>query len=137
MYATLATYTTYNDYLSDEAKEDATILIEGGHGWQTTSRLGEMTMGLAYVENMRDLVDQIKNGNWVEEGTDDMTLEELLQEGNLVTKAIDQEMPNVTIYYGTDLSSVAAITTSTEILDEYAGISADNAREEVVTEAVE
>ncbi len=136
VYDTLATYTSYNDYLGDEPKNDATILIEGGHEWQITNRFGDMTMGLEYVENMKTLTEKVKAGDWVEEGYNDMTLEELLQEGYAVTKPVDHVFLDTTVYYGTDLTSVAGMTTSLASMEEFAGIVSEDSTE-AETEAAE
>ncbi len=131
VYDTLATYTSYNDYLGDEVKNDATILIEGGHEWQIINRFGDMTMGLEYVENMKTLTEKVKAGDWVEEGYEDMTLEELLQEGYAVTKPVDHVFLDTTVYYGTELTNLAA-------MEEFAGIvSEDSTEAETETEEAE
>lgn len=126
VYDKLASYTNYNDYLGGEEKSDAGILIEGGHGWQTTNRFGDMSMGLAYVENMKKLTEEIKDGDWVEEGYEDKSLEELLQEGYVVTKPLEHVFLDTTIYYGTELSDVAGMTTSMEAIQQYAGVAAED-----------
>lgn len=136
VYDTLATYTSYNDYLSEEPKNDAAILIEGGHEWQITNRFGDMTMGLEYVENLKTLTEKVKAGDWVEEGYEDMTLEELLQEGYAVTKPLEHAFLDTTVYYGTELTNVAGMSTSLAAMEEAAGI-AEEADTEAQTETAE
>ncbi len=117
VYDKLASYNSYNDYLGEESKE-AGILIKGGHSWQTTNRFGEMSMDLSYVKSMKDLCEKIKEGNWVKDGDEGKSIEELLKEGKLVTKPLEHPFLNVTIYYGEEPSSIAGITTSEEVLKE-------------------
>lgn len=119
VYERLASYNSYKDYLVEEEKECG-ILIKGGHAWQTTNRFGEMSMDLSYVNSMKELCEKIKEGKWVKEEEEEKSMEELLKEGQLVTKALEHPFLDTTIYYGEEPSSIAAITTSEEILKEVA-----------------
>lgn len=119
VYEKLASYNSYKDYLGKEEKE-AGILIKGGHSWQTTNRFGEMSMDLSYVNSMKELCEKIKEGKWVKDGEEGKSIDELLKEGKLVTKPLEHPLLDTTIYYGEEPSSIAAITTSEEILKEVA-----------------
>ena len=121
-YDTLASYNTYDDYLGNGEKTDANIHIEGGHGWQIWNRFGDMNMDLSYVESLKTLLEKAKDGQWVSAGDDNKTLEELMEEGNLVTKPLDHVFLDTTIYYGPELESAAGMTTSMAALKEYAGL---------------
>lgn len=122
VYDKLASYTNYNDYLSEEEKTDANIHLEGGHGWQIWNRFGDMQMDLSYVECMKALLEKIPDADWVEDGYEGKTLEELLQEGYAVTKPADHPHYNTTIYYGSEMPKVAAITTMDSYLNEFVGL---------------
>lgn len=121
VYDKMAACTTYNDYLGGEEKDDATLSIHGGHGWQIWNRFGDMKMDIGYIANMKSLLEQIPEGNWVEDGTDGK-IEDLLQEGKLVTKPIEGAFLDTTIYFGEDLTEVAGVSTSMDALKEVAGL---------------
>lgn len=120
VYDKLASYTNYNDYPGEEEKTDATISLLGGHAWQTTNRFGDMNMDLTNIASLKSLLEQIPEGKWVADGFEDKSIEELLQEGYVVTKPLEHPRLDTTIYYGPDLATVAGITTSMEALNEWA-----------------
>ena len=122
--AKMAATVDYNDYLGGEEKHDAVLHILGGHGWQIWNRFGTCAMDIRYIENLKTLTEKIPEGTWVAEGTDGKTLEELLQEGYVVTKPTGAWL-DTSIYYGPELDAVAGITTSTATLNEIAGITTE------------
>ena len=124
VYGKMKTMTNYDDYLGNGEKTDATLRIYGGHGWQYTNRFGDMKMDLGYIKSMKDLLDRLPEGDWVtadaegvaEDGTDINTL---LEDGKMVMKPANDWMS--TVYAGTDLSEVAAVTSMPDVFNEIAG----------------
>ncbi len=88
-----------------------------------------MNMNLDHLANMRDLLARPPKGGRVYDGGDGKSLEELLQEGDMVIKPIEGGWLDTTVYYGTELTTVAAVTTAADQLNIVAGI------EEAETEA--
>lgn len=121
--AALEAYNTYNDYLAEEVKSDASIEIMGGHNWQRVSRFGRLNMGLEFVKNLNTMMGLIKEGKWVEEGYEGKTEVELLKAGYVVhyNWGIEHFLGE-SMYYGTNIADVCCVDSNIAALNAFAGI---------------
>ncbi|MCI8634245.1 MAG: MBL fold metallo-hydrolase [Eubacterium sp.] len=114
-------YSSYNAGSGLGTKNDATIQLLGGHGWQYENRFGTMSMDISYVRNMKELIHRLADKeNWRYDGQDGKTLEEWMAEGYVVLKDVGN-MGRYTAYYGNPKTSAAGITGPHTAMLEYAG----------------
>lgn len=116
----LESYSSYNAGSGLGTKNDATIQLLGGHGWQYENRFGTMTMDISYVRNMKELIHRLADrNNWRFDGDGGKTLEEWMAEGYVVLKDVGN-MGRYTAYYGNPKTSAAGITGPYTAMVEYA-----------------
>ncbi len=100
----------------------AEILFLGGHTWQYTNRFGLMNMDIEYIKSMENSLHALADkSKWKYDGDDGLSLEQWLKQGRVVLKSADH-LDLYTAYFGTTLTSSAAITCPLFMLKEYAGI---------------
>ncbi len=118
----LEEYTSYDAGLGAGEETGADMLILGGHGWQYENRFGTMNMNLEYVKSMQNLIHALSDGDkWRYQGVDGNSVEDWMKEGYIALK--DAETRSMyTAYFGTTLTSSAAITCTLDVMRQYAGL---------------
>lgn len=116
----LETYTDYDTGLGLGVEQGAKLLFLGGHGWQYTNRFGRMNMDIEYAKSMQNLIHVLSDGSkWEYDGVDGLTLEQWMKRGNVALKTVNIA-DRYTAYFGTTLTSAAAITCPLPAMRQYA-----------------
>ena len=118
----LESYTFFDASLGLGREKGAHLLFLGGHAWQYTNRFGTMNMNIEYIKTMENLLHILADSSkWRYDGDEGLTLEQWLKQGYVVLKpATNSDL--YTAYFGTTLTSCAAITCTLPIMKEYAGL---------------
>lgn len=120
--AKLESYTEYDDCLGNGVQKGAQILLLGGHGWQYVSRLGTMRMDIEYVRSMQNLIHLLSDGSkWAYHGVDGLSMEQWMKRGYIALKDVGFNNGRYTAYFGSTLTSAAAITCPINALRQYGG----------------
>ena len=118
----LESYTSFDAGLGAGEETGAKLLLLGGHGWQYVNRFGTMNMDIEYAKSMQNLIHILSDASkWQYDGVDGMKLEDWMKQGYVALKAVEGNT-RYTCYFGTTLTSAAAITGPLDAMREYAGI---------------
>lgn len=118
----LESYTAFDAGLGAGEETGAKMLFLGGHGWQYVNRFGVMNMDIEYAKSMQNLIHVLSDGDkWQYDGVDGLTMEDWMRRGYVALKAVGSA-GRYTSYFGTTLTSAAAITCPLDAMREYAGI---------------
>jgi glyoxylase-like metal-dependent hydrolase (beta-lactamase superfamily II) len=120
----LAAYTSYDAGLGAGEQTGAKLLLEGGHGWQYENRFGNMNMDLEYAKSMQNLIHLLSDGDkWEYDGVDGLPMESWMKKGYIALKDAHNSWGNLyTAYFGTTLTSSAAVSCPIAALRQYAGL---------------
>ena len=120
--AALESYTTFDAGLGAGEESGAKMLFLGGHGWQYKNRFGTMNLDIEYAKSMQNLIHNLSDGSkWKYDGVDGLSLEDWMRQGYITLKAVEGNT-RYTCYFGTTLTSAAAITGPFDAMKEYAGL---------------
>lgn len=118
----LESYTAFDAGLGAGEETGAKMLFLGGHGWQYVNRFGVMNMDIEYAKSMQNLIHVMADSSkWQYDGVDGLTMEDWMKKGYAALKAVGSN-DRYTIYFGTTLTSAAAITGPFEAMCQYAGV---------------
>lgn len=118
----LESYTSFDAGLGAGEETGAKMLFLGGHGWQYVNRFGTMNMDIEYAKSMQNLIHILSDADkWQYDGVDGLTMEDWMKRGYVALKSVGA-FGRYTCYFGTTLTSAAAITGPLDAMKEYAGI---------------
>lgn len=114
-------YTAFDAGLGKGEEKGAKLLLLGGHGWQYENRFGTMNMDIEYVKSMQNLIHLLADGSkWQYHGVDGLSIEGWMKQGYIALKECN--MGRYTCYFGSTLTSAAAITGPLTAMRQYAGL---------------
>ena len=117
----LENYTLSNKSTCSTVNFKGDLLFLAGHTWQYSNGFGLMNMNMEYIKSMQNLLYALSDKEkWHYDGDQGLSLEQWLKRGQVVIKAAN-DSGLYTAYFGTTLTSCAAITCPLPIMQEYAG----------------
>lgn len=119
---TLESYTEFDSCLGIGVETGAKMLLMGGHGWQYENRFGTMDMDIEYAKSMQNLIHVLSDGSkWQYDGVDGLSMNDWMKLGYVALKDVGNA-GRYTSYFGTTLTSAAAITCPLTVMRQYAGL---------------
>lgn len=116
----MESYTAFDAHLGKGEETGAKMLMLGGHGWQYDNAFGRMNMDIEYAKSMQNLIHELADSSkWEYDGVDGLHFTDWMRKGKIALKECNRG--RYTAYFGTTLTSAAAITCPLEAMRQFAG----------------
>lgn len=116
----LEAYTEFDACLGAGVEKGAKMLVLGGHGWQYFNAFGTMNMDIEYVRSAANLIHVLSDASmWEYDKVDGLSFKDWMKRGKVALKECNNG--RYTAYFGTTLTSAAAITCPLKAMRQFSG----------------